>query len=111
MTYYLHPHYNVRQSKSIATPFQIIQILSLCTRFMVYESGNIYVIKNEILQPEMTYCGGTGIFPKDYQSYSNVVTIRFLTDGISSADAGVKLVYTSYKPPQGKPSPILGSEI
>ncbi len=69
-------------------------------RFMVYESGNIYVIKNDILQPEMTYCGGTGIFPKDYQSYGNVVTIRFLTDGISSADAGVKLVYTSYKPPQ-----------
>ncbi|XP_071785158.1 uncharacterized protein [Asterias amurensis] len=76
------------------------QCRSDADRFMVYESGNIYVIKNGILQPEMTYCGGTGIFPKDYQSYSNVVTIRFLTDGISSADAGVKLVYTSYKPPQ-----------
>ena len=68
---------------------------------MVYESDNYYVIKNDILQPEVTYCGGTGKFPRDYQSYGNVVTIRFLTDGISSADAGVKLVYTSYKPPQG----------
>ncbi|XP_038069945.1 uncharacterized protein LOC119739185 [Patiria miniata] len=69
-------------------------------RFMVYESDKDFVIKNDILQPEVTYCGGTGKFPKDYQSYGNIVTIRFLTDGLSSPDAGVKLVYTSYKPPQ-----------
>ncbi|XP_022100932.1 uncharacterized protein LOC110984760 [Acanthaster planci] len=69
-------------------------------RFMVYESDKDFVIKNDILQPEVIYCGGTGKFPKDYQSYGNIVTIRFVTDGLSSPDTGVKLVYTSYKPPQ-----------
>ena len=67
----------------------------------IYESGSIQLIRGDDFQPEMTLCGGTGRFPDDYQSSGNVVTVRFITDGIATADAGIMFVYTSFTPPEG----------
>ncbi|XP_072013357.1 LOW QUALITY PROTEIN: uncharacterized protein [Amphiura filiformis] len=68
--------------------------------FRIYESGMIARIRSDILQPDVTICGGTGKFPPDYQSSGNVITVRFTTDDISTADAGIKFVYTSFTPPE-----------
>eukprot|EP00057_Strongylocentrotus_purpuratus_P000425 XP_001176245.1 PREDICTED: uncharacterized protein LOC752684 [Strongylocentrotus purpuratus] len=66
----------------------------------IYESGNIFLIKSNILTPEVRLCGGTGKFPDDYQSVSNVVTVRFKTDEYPSPDNGIKFTYTAFLQPQ-----------
>ena len=70
--------------------------------FRIYESGMIALIRGDVLQPDLTLCGGTGKFPPDYQSSGNVVTVRFTTDEIRTPDAGIKFVYTSFTPPEGR---------
>ena len=70
--------------------------------FRIYESGKIGLIRTDVLQPDVTLCGGTGKFPPDYQSSGNVVTVRFTTDDLGTNDAGIKFVYTSFTPPEGR---------
>ncbi|XP_072168819.1 low-density lipoprotein receptor-related protein 12-like [Diadema setosum] len=65
----------------------------------IYESGNIFLIKGNILEPAVKLCGGTGKFPSDYQSVSNVVTVRFYTDDYHSPDNGIKFTYTAFYNP------------
>ncbi|XP_071959039.1 uncharacterized protein [Antedon mediterranea] len=63
-------------------------------KLMIYERG----MEGLASPPERTYCGGSGVFPADYQSTSNVLGVRFFSDNIASQkDYGFRFTYTTFK--------------
>lgn len=70
-------------------------------RLEIYESRNTFWIKSDNMQPERTICGGTGVFPADYQSVGDVVTVRLITDSETTDNKGIQFLYSTYTPAEG----------